>query len=69
MGSMNSEIKITKELRPCWIVGNGLMAKGLFHQWNEDGNAIVELEDGRCSTYSSFNIKFVQSKCNEYNFE
>ena len=65
---MNSEIKVTYELRPCYV-GSEKKKKALFHSWTNDGNAIVELEDGSCTTYASFAIQFVSPKINNYCFE
>ena len=65
---MNSEIKIVHELRPCVVSVSGIVTKALFHQWTEEGNAILELENGECSTYAPWQIKFVDERIKDYCF-
>ena len=64
---MNSEIKMTYELRPCYVGMN--KDKALFHTWTNDGDAIVELQDGSCTTYPPYDIHFVSSEISNYCFE
>lgn len=66
---MNSEIKIIKELRPCYYfednVSRSNKKKALFHQWNEAGHAIIEFDDGTCTTCEPWNIQFIRSEFKE----
>lgn len=84
MASMNSEIIIKTELRPCMANGR----KALFHRWCERSRAIdassligghpagiiiytvgiVELEHGIITEYNPTDIVFIDTKIEEYCF-
>jgi len=37
----------------------------LFHEWTHDGDAIVELEDGKCLVVSTDEIRFTDNMMSE----
>jgi len=70
MGSLNSEIKITRELRPCKLkCDHGEYKNALFHIFDTDGNAVVEFEDGTVTTYNGNYVVFLDNKFQDYCFE
>lgn len=84
MATLNSEIIITEQLRPCLVNGK----KALFHKWvelakpvppsfinNRDCGGqlttpygIIELEDGQCTFANVNDIKFIPLNFNDYAF-
>ena len=72
MASLNSEIIIKPELRPCFVKDK----KALFHKWVHTKNllgqefevGIVEYENGQVEEVTSNNIKFCDNKLSEYIF-
>ena len=66
------DIKINIVVRPCVVLYGNNKVKALFHNFTlEDGNAVVEFENGECTTVAPWNIRFVDSqyKFKEYSFE
>jgi hypothetical protein len=63
-----SEINVSMELRPCILTLNNQKLKAIFHCFTINENAIVEFEDGRCTTVAPWCIQFVNSKVSEYNY-
>jgi len=61
-----SDIKISYEVRPCIL--EDVDEKALFHCFTNDGNAIVEFDDGTCTTTNPCVIRFVDNKFSEYDF-
>ncbi len=67
---MNNEIKIVHELRPCRLMrSKDQYSLALFHMFDADGNAVVELEDGTVTTYNGNCVVFLDNKFNDYCFE
>lgn len=72
MASLNNEIIIKSELRPCFVKDK----KALFHKWVHTENllgqefevGIVEYENGQVEEVTSNNIKFCDNKLREYIF-
>ena len=72
MASLNNEIIIKSELRPCLVKDK----KALFHKWVHTKNllgqefevGIVEYENGQVEEVTSNNIKFCDNKVNKYIF-
>jgi hypothetical protein len=63
------DFKMEIEIRPCLVSLNGTERKALFHLFNYlDGAAVVELEDGQCTTVAPWAVKFVDNKISEYCF-
>lgn len=63
-------IKIETTLRPCFVEEATGKRKALFHTFTlEEGNAVVEFEDGSCTTVAPWNIVFADSKYKDYSFE
>lgn len=77
MASLNNEIIIKQELRPCVVTYEKSEVKGLFHKWIETTDLIgykitvglVELEDGKMDEVPTSKIKFIDNKMKEYSFE
>ena len=85
MASLSSEIKITYELRPCFVNHK----KALFHKWSNNSElllpspmegghgggistwtlGIVEFEDGSVGRCSPGDIKFADNAINQYFFK
>ena len=67
---MNTGIVVSAEMRACLVNINGAEHKGLFHLFQySDGNAIVELEDGKVVNVAPWDVKFTDNKMLEYAFE
>lgn len=85
MASLNNEIIIKSELRPCFVKDK----KALFHKWNEFSKPVpggitpidpppgeikytlgmVEYEDGTVEEVAPHYIKFIDNKIKEYDFK
>ena len=68
MASLNSEIVIRQELRPCTVHDR----RGLFHRWIDHNNrtyALIETEDGHMIIVIPTKVKFIDGKVNEYAWE
>lgn len=66
---MYQGISISFELRPCIVTWNGSERKALFHMFSySDRFAVVEFEDGECSSVAACDIRFVDNKIGEYVF-
>lgn len=61
-------IKIETELRPCLVDTDGKERKALFHIFCDDGAAVIEFEDGKCSTVAPWAVKFIDNRFNQYCF-
>lgn len=59
------EIKISIELRPVKIA-NG--TNGLFHRFMNNGNALIETEDGIVREYATESFRFLDNKFEEFCF-
>lgn len=72
---MNNEIKIVHELRPCKYrtgnVENGKIVEinALFHMFDTDGNAMIEVESGQMMNVNGNNIRFIDGKFMNYCFD
>ncbi len=73
MASLNNEIIIKTETRPCYVNGK----KALFHKWVDKQDFIsrsnyvtglVEFEDGTVLCVNAVEIQFCDNKINEYVF-
>ncbi len=51
---------MTVEYRECIVEIEQKQRKGCFHQWNQDGSAIVEFDDGRCRICKPYQITFTK---------
>lgn len=63
------EIKVSAELRPCVVQGEG---KALFHKWvtgHVKTYGLVELEDGQVGLFLPGEIRFCDNAIKEYSFE
>lgn len=78
MASLQSEIIIKNEYRPCFIdLKDGRERKALFHKWimKEDlfkkqyAMGLVELENGKVLEVYYSQIRFIDNKIKEYCFE
>lgn len=77
MAQLANEILIKPEYRPCRYTKNGITKKALFHKWlikkdifkNKYYEALIELENGKTLEVSHKNIRFIDNKIEEYNFE
>lgn len=76
MASLNSEIIIKQELRPCVVKYEKCDEKGLFHKWiqipdlirNKITVGLVEFEDGTMDEVPISKIKFIDNKMEEFVF-
>nr|DAT81741.1 MAG TPA: hypothetical protein [Caudoviricetes sp.] len=59
------EIKISIELRPVKLA-NGI--NGLFHTFTNNGNALIETEDGIVREYANEAFRFLDNKFEEFCF-
>lgn len=71
---MMADIKITNELRPCYIVNDILNVhiKMLFHGWfvkNDTPYGILECVDGSMLTAPFDTIVFADDMLNQYSFK
>lgn len=77
MASLDSEIIIKQELRPCVVKYEKCDEKGLFHKWIQIPNllrdkitvGLVEFEDGTMDEVPISKIKFIDNKIKEFCFE
>jgi hypothetical protein len=45
------------------------MRKAVFHTFTNDGHAVIELENGECTTVDAYKIQFVESLVQKYCYE
>jgi hypothetical protein len=62
-------LKAEVDVRPCIVTLFGTTRNALFHGFTREAHAIVEFEDGNCTTVDVFNIRFIDGKIKEYCFD
>jgi len=61
--------KVSFDLRTCKVKdGKGGYFNALWHMFDLEGNAIIELEDGSIKTWNGNDIIFTDNKFEEYGF-
>ena len=68
---MSWTVRIENTLRPCQVkfAVYGDYTNALFHRWIGDGEAIVELENGKIHMVHPENIIFLDHPFNNYSWE